>query len=93
MSTKQIHPHVRYSEQCRKELLRKSSGKRIPHHTRNWWKAWLRGYKAEQLKEKECRKSKTIVFRKDDAEKVQYGSEEELKILVNLVKKLQKEKQ
>lgn len=45
-----IHKYVRESDQYRKKFLRKSSGKRIPHHNRKWWKAWHRTYKAEQLK-------------------------------------------
>lgn len=46
-----IHKYVRESEQDRKKLLRQSSGKRIPHHTRKWWKAWHKRWESEYLKE------------------------------------------
>ena len=42
-----IHKHIRKSEQSRKKLLRQSGGKRIPHHTRKWWKAWNKTFIAE----------------------------------------------
>lgn len=48
-----IHKYVRESNQYRKKFLRKSSGKRIPHHTRKWWKVWLRRWESEYFKEKE----------------------------------------
>lgn len=41
MGTNEIHPKVRRVEQYRKKLLRsRKSNKKIPHHTRKWWKAW-----------------------------------------------------
>ena len=71
MSTKQIHPDVRECQQSDRAFNRKWKHRNNRRH-RNWWKAWWKAwykrYKAEQLKEKECRKSKTIVFRKDDAD-------------------------
>ena len=45
-----IHKYVREAEQDRKKLLRQSSGKKIPHHTRKWWKAWHKRWKSEYLK-------------------------------------------
>lgn len=47
MSTKQRHPAVRRSEQSRKWLIRLSKVKRVPHHTRNWWKAWCKRIEKE----------------------------------------------
>lgn len=46
-----IHKHIRKSEQDIKKLLRKSSGKKIPHHTRKWWKAWHRRWESEHLEQ------------------------------------------
>ena len=41
MGTNELHPMVRRAEQHRKKLLRRhKNNKKIPHHTRKWWKAW-----------------------------------------------------
>lgn len=50
--TKQMHPYVRESQQFYKAVNRKCKYKN-PRRRRNWWKAWHKRDKAEQLKEKE----------------------------------------
>lgn len=39
-----IHKYVCSSEKYRKELHKSISGHKIPHHNRNYWKAWWRRF-------------------------------------------------
>lgn len=50
MSTKQIHPYVRKSQQAIKSIIRHSKYKNTCRR-RAWWKAWHRRYWAEWEKE------------------------------------------
>ena len=41
MGTNEKHPHARREQQCKKMLLR-ACRKKMPHHSRKWWRAWVK---------------------------------------------------
>lgn len=46
IKTNKIHPYARRVQQCRKKLMRSCGSRKVPHHSRKWWKAWEKTWDA-----------------------------------------------